>query len=43
MALLSQLFNDRFIGQFTFSKDDLLNNLTIHYYDANIYKKRKDR
>jgi len=43
MALLSQLFNDRFIEQLTFSKDDLLNNLTIHCYDADIHEKRKER
>jgi len=43
MALLSQSFNDRFIGQLIFSEDDLLNNLTIHCYDADIHEKRKDQ
>ena len=43
MALLSQSFNDRFIGQLTFSKNDLLNKLIIHCYDADIHEKWKDR
>ena len=39
MALLSQSFNDRFIEQFLYSEEDLLNNLTIHYYDADVHEK----
>ena len=39
MALLSQSFNDRFLEQLTLSEDDLLNNLTVHYYDADIHEK----
>jgi hypothetical protein len=39
MVLFSQSFNDRFAKQFTLSEDDLLNNLTVHYYDADIHEK----
>ena len=39
MVLLSQSFNDQFAKQFTLSEEDLLNNLRVHCYDADIHEK----
>ena len=43
MTLLSQTYNNRFANQSVLSEDELLDNLTVHCYDADIHEKRKER
>ena len=43
MTFLSQTYNNRFANQSVLSEDELLNNLTVHCYDADIHEKRKER
>jgi len=43
MASLSQSFNDRFAKRFDPSENDLIENLTVHCYDADIHEKQKER
>jgi len=43
MTLLSQTYNNRFANQSVLSEDELLDNLTVHCYYADIHEKRKGR
>src|SRR6185369_7542741 len=43
MTLLSQTYNNRFANQSVLSEDELLDNLTVHCYYANIHEKRKEQ
>ena len=42
MGLLSKSFNDRFAKKFAPFDDDLIDNLTVHCYDADIHEKQKE-
>jgi len=43
MTLLSQSFNDRFAKRHVHSENNLLDNITVYFYDIAIHEKRHNR